>query len=52
MESYFSRICRIDYGPKDMPVFKFLGEIDVGNKIGDVKERVQGQVKISEEAKV
>ena len=40
MELYFDKICHIDTGDKSIVQFKYVGDIDVGNKIGDVKDRV------------
>lgn len=39
LEFYFIKIHRID--EKSIEFFKYSGEIDVGNKIGDVKEALQ-----------
>ena len=50
MELYFDKIYRIDTGDKSIVQFKYVGEIDVGNKIGDVKDRVK-QEALSEELK-
>ena len=42
LEGYFGgRLAKIDIGAHSLPLFKYLGEIDVGNKIGDVKDRAR-----------
>ncbi len=38
LERYLNKIYRLQ--ENSLPSFKFKGEIDVGNKIGDVKDRV------------
>ena len=40
LEFYFIKMYKIKTGEHSVVLFKYAGEIDVGNKIGDVKERV------------
>ncbi len=41
LESYFERICPVDTGAHSLPLFRYAGEIDVANKIGDVKDHAR-----------
>ena len=44
LEFYFKKIYRIEKGEDSQIMFKYSGEIDVGNKIGDVKYKVPQQM--------